>query len=293
MFLLLFVGLCAFGRPPARPLAPSILETEVASHTRRTVLLPGPDGSVGYRIGLLVPRGPTPADGWPVVYLLDGRAALEHLDAPFLAAHTDHVLVTVAHDVEQRFALDERTRDYTPPVVDGPDEDPMGRAGGGASAFFTLLKDQVVPGAEQGVQIDPTRRALWGHSYGGLFVLFAAAREDSPFTRYHSASPSLWWDHGRFLQSLNTRAGRWPHRHLELLVGSAEASPPPGHRTGASARMVAMREALPDDALQRLGETLAQHGVPARVEVLTGLDHGAMFRASLVRALESTAAPED
>ncbi|STS90675.1 IroE protein-like protein [Klebsiella variicola] len=48
----------------------------------------------------------------------------------------------------------------------------------------------MVPQTEAHLKIDPHQRAIWGHSYGGLFVL-DAWRKTSLFHLYYSASPSL------------------------------------------------------------------------------------------------------
>ncbi len=64
-----------------------------------------------------------------------------------------------------------------------------------------MLETRIAVIAEQGLHINPQRRALWGHSYGGLFVL------DSPlssayFQSYYSASPSLGRDNFSLLNRI-------------------------------------------------------------------------------------------
>ena len=76
--------------------------------------------------------------------------------------------------MDSRFATKDRARDYTPPGDRGALEDPRGRPAGGAPAYLRKLGQEILPRAETLAPLDPARRWLWGHSYGGLFVLQAA-----------------------------------------------------------------------------------------------------------------------
>lgn len=88
----------------------------------------------------------------------------------------------------------------------------------------------MVPQTEANLKIDPHQRAIWGHSYGGLFVL-DAWRKASPFGIYYSASPSL----GQALQSplqasQSLDAVRFRGKSLYLLEGDGKArGEPSGH----------------------------------------------------------------
>src|SRR5690606_6559257 len=52
------------------------------------------------------------------------------------------------------------------------------------------------------VPIDESRQTLYGHSYGGLFVLHALRTQPGAFQRYVAASPSLWWNAPFVTQSM-------------------------------------------------------------------------------------------
>ena len=45
--------------------------------------------------------------------------------------------------------------------------------------------------AEDGLRVDPSRRTLWGHSFGGLFTLYALLARPGSFARYAAISPSI------------------------------------------------------------------------------------------------------
>jgi len=172
-----------------------IFQTGAPTHelSQRTVAV-GP----GYRLFLALPRGPAPVQGWPILYMLDGNAVFDFLTAEHLAQAPGLVIVGVGYDTDRQFARELRTQDFTAP--DGPGDglrpDPVhpGRTAGGAAIFHDLLSGPLRAAAEDGLAVDPARRTLWGHSFGGLFALYALLARPGGFARYASISPSIWWD---------------------------------------------------------------------------------------------------
>lgn len=295
------VAICLAGsavaQPSRAPLGPSILETGSAIYETKAITLPGPEGGAAYRIGVLTPRRSAPEAGFPVLYLLDGQAALDLLRDDLLARFPQDqlpVIVTLGYDVDTRIAGDDRTRDYTPPDPDGqPVADPRGRPAGQADRFLSRLSQTILPAAEALVPVDPGRRMLWGHSYGGLFVLYAASRGDAPFSSYVAASPSLWWDDARFLTRLRTQigSGDWPSRPLQVITDggavssrSAAGSPDPSPERSAFQRM---RAALPDHAAADLVALARNMGHPADHVAFPEMSHGQTFAASIKFLLEA------
>lgn len=253
--------------------------------------LPAPGGAGAmYRIGILTPRGQIPGGGFPVVFFLDGQAVLEHLTDDYLRSlESLPAIVTLGYDTDQRFAGNERSRDYTPPAANGGAvEDPRGRPGGGAAAYLAVIRESILPRVQALAPIDMSRSTIWGHSYGGLFSLFAASEVASPFSAHVVASPSLWWDNATYLARVTAQidAGYWPPRPLIIHKGELErerASNP----SGANAqKLVQMRAALPDDALGQLVAQMQAAEVPITYEVFPRLSHGESFSASLRHLLE-------
>lgn len=157
----------------------------------------------GHRLLIAVPKGEAPAAGWPILYMLDGNAAFDFLTPELLDLARDLVLVGIGYDTEHQFARELRTLDFTAPDLtakgadaDGLRPDPVhaGRICGGAGLFLDRLTGPLRAAAEEGLAIDPTRRTLWGHSFGGLFTLYAAITRPDVFARFAPISPSIWWD---------------------------------------------------------------------------------------------------
>lgn len=156
------------------------------------------DTGPGHRLFIASPRQPAPAQGWPVVYLLDGNAAFDFLTQDHLDLAQGLVLVGVGYDTDRQFARERRTLDFTAP--DGPGDgirpDPVhpGRMAGGAAQFLDRLTGPIRQAVEQDLTIDPARRTLWGHSFGGLFALYTLLSNPNCFARFAAISPSIWWD---------------------------------------------------------------------------------------------------
>lgn len=286
--MLVPLGLAA--QPSPEPLGPSILDTDSEVVDVWSFTLPAEEEPAD-RIGVLIPRRGAPEGGFPVLFLLDGQAVMELLSDDFLATLDPArmpVIVTLGYDTRQRFAGDARTRDYTPPDAEGgPVADPRGRPGGGAAAFLERLRAEILPELTSRVAIDMGQSTLWGHSYAGLFVLWAAADPASPFARHVSASPSLWWDHGSFLGQLSAQiaAGGWRPRRLDLHKGELERARASNPDNPNAQKLVKMRAALPEGALEALNAELREAGVPGQLTIFPGLSHGETFRASVLRVV--------
>nr|WP_244563451.1 alpha/beta hydrolase-fold protein [Pantoea rodasii] len=100
------------------------------------------------------------------------------------------MLVVVGYQTALPFDVNARTYDYTPPDAEHGEAGytfSRGRKGGGSTAFRSLLEQRIAPVAEKGLHINRQQRALWGHSYGGLFVLDSYLHS-AFFTRYYATS---------------------------------------------------------------------------------------------------------
>lgn len=149
-----------------------------------------------FRIFRATPKASPPRDGFPVLYLLDGNAVFDDLTVELLARAPDLVIIGIGYDTPRKFAMVERTLDYTPPRTgESPQADPLRpeRRIGGAFEFLPLLIGELRVRAEEGIAVDASRRALGGHSFGGLMTLITLFRQPDAFCAYAPVSPSLWW----------------------------------------------------------------------------------------------------
>lgn len=260
-----------------KPASLRIFDAGVETHelSQRTV-----DCGPGHRIFLAVPRGQAPAGGWPILYLLDGNAAFDFLTPQHLAAAPGLVLAGIGYDTDRQFARERRTLDFTAP--DGPGDgirpDPVhpGRMAGGAAQFLDRLTGPLRQAAEQGLPIDPARRTLWGHSFGGLFTLYALLTRPGSFARFASISPSIWWDEPLIRRIAGTADIPQPQPPLLVALGDREKrsgsdGPPP--------------DAPSPTTMAFLRDLRERPGLAPRIHVLPGLIHIETIAGSLPLAL--------
>ena len=145
-----------------------------------------------------------------VLYMLDGNAVIDELNKDILLSlsqsspqGTAPVLVFIGYQSPYRFDVDARAYDYTPPLLLAKNglknvfqEDGRERLNGGAEHFHTVIEKEIKPWVYQQLGEKPKQEAIWGHSYGGLFVLYNLFEHPEAYQQYFSADPSLWWQDG-------------------------------------------------------------------------------------------------
>ncbi|MFD1745683.1 alpha/beta hydrolase [Rhizobium helianthi] len=172
-----------------------IFKVDVATHRLDDRVVTLANGRK-FRIFRAIPKKAAPATGYPTLTLLDGNAVFDDLTAELLALVPDLVVIGLGYDTPRKFAMVERTLDYTPPKQgNGPHVDPARpeRKIGGGFEFLTMLTGDLRSAAEGDLKVDPSRRVLGGHSFGGLMTLIALFRQPRAFSAYAPVSPSIWW----------------------------------------------------------------------------------------------------
>ncbi|ARU88595.1 alpha/beta hydrolase [Pseudomonas sp. M30-35] len=249
------------------------------------------DNQRHYRVYLAIPKQPAPASGYPVLYMLDGNAALTTLkDQWFSALPETPLLVMIGYAGERVINAPARTLDYTPAPQAGQPFVTPGRMAGGASAFMQLIEGQIKPVVEAKYPLDKQRRSLWGHSFGGLFVLNTLFTQPQSFNRYIAASPSLWWQSGLILE-IEKQLPADAQGQLLIVHGELEGQAQKG-REVPKERAAAMR-AVGADALPEMVKRLAGFpGLQLEYQKLPGLGHGPMLPASIPWALKVATEPQ-
>jgi predicted alpha/beta superfamily hydrolase len=166
--------------------------------------------NLAYRIMITEPKEAPPAQGYPVIYALDGDAVFNTLaEAARLQTRKPHgydpvVVVGIGYPSREPFDMTRRCYDLTMPAEEeNLPVRPDGRAWpehGGADAFLDFIETILKPEIQQRYPIDPHRQTLFGHSLGGLFVLHALFSRPQTFNSYVAGSPSIWWNHHAVLR---------------------------------------------------------------------------------------------
>jgi predicted alpha/beta superfamily hydrolase len=85
-------------------------------------------------------------------------------------------------------------RSYPPFIEGGPEVKT-----GGADKLLHFIEADLLPEIARRASVDAGRRALFGHSFGGLFTLFALFERPHLFRNWIAASPSISWEDSQFL----------------------------------------------------------------------------------------------
>jgi len=201
--------------------------------TRQTHRLPSEIVGDDYEIFVRLPPDydPTRVDAYSLVFQLDASLPLlDEFDVTSGFASEYEAEGEIAPTIVVGVGYPDppgphggRLRDYSPPERNGA---ALEGATGGADLFYAFLREELTPWVEQtypGIA-GPQRRALFGHSLGGLFVMYALALHDpiAPWVGgFTAASPALFYDSGSIYTFF---AERRVERDVRLLmtVGTLE-----------------------------------------------------------------------
>lgn len=178
-------------------------------------------------IYLSLPEGRAPAQGWPLIVVLDGdnlfatvaETVRRLANRPGKTFVGPAVVIGVGGAAGDAHEPGSRYRDFTfgPPSEPLPGPAQSENAFGGGPALMALLREQVAPLAREAVAVDAARRLLIGHSLGGRFVLEARQTEPALFSHWAAICPSLWWD-----ETLVPQPGGPP---VFIAIGEREETP--------------------------------------------------------------------
>ncbi|MFV5640846.1 alpha/beta hydrolase [Acinetobacter oleivorans] len=163
-----------------------------------------------YLIQIYKPPVAPPQHGYPVLYILDGNATFpsaaniaQSIGAGSAKLGLDPLMiVAVGYPQQKTFDVQKRAYDYTPKP--SAEFQAQGKYKyGGADKFINFLNDELKPEITKQFPVNSQQQSLYGHSFGGLLVLYHFFQKPDAFQRYFAASPSLWFDQGMLFQKLN------------------------------------------------------------------------------------------
>ncbi|BCS30218.1 alpha/beta hydrolase [Aspergillus puulaauensis] len=209
------------------------------------------------------------------------------------------IVVAIGYPLTDSLFSPRRSTDLTPPcdnytAPEGPDGKPKIEGHGGADKFLTFITEAVQPFIRTVFpNISFRKTALFGHSYGGLFVLHCLFTRPSSFDLYLAASPSIWWNDCFILSELARFCDGVPLEHppvLRLSFGSREQLPvrEPGESLEKfERREVAARRRGMEDNCSELYDRLSKAGLLRGLELKEYLDedHGSVIAPALNGAI--------
>lgn len=275
----------AIAKPNMQPLKENIADTGSAYYQFKIQEFKSQDQMRTYNVWLGIPKKMKQNISSPAIFMLDGNAVMARLNESVLQEMSEGdapVLVAIGYKTNLPFQTNARSLDYTPADATGkPAVDPRNpeRMSGGSDEFRQVVMQKISPWVESQVKLDAHKKALWGHSYGGLFVLDMLLN-DGGFSHYFAASPSLAWADQRMLNKiLNAKIKSPDNKKLLVMEGDvtfkkdAQQSPNIDHATIENNR--------------RIVSYLHHQGVNAKFMIYPDLSHGEVFAAALNEVLRN------
>jgi hypothetical protein len=237
------------------------------------------DGRV-YRLLIGLPAEPPPPAGFPLLVLVDGNAlfATAMSSARLQAGRSEvtgvgpAIVLGIGYPSDRPFDVERRQRDLLP-VADGADR------------FLDVIAGDILPALSEIAPYDPRRRALIGHSYGGLFALHALFTRPGLFASHVASSPSIWWNDRAILatEAAFRTNGACDAGRLLIAVGEDEqggtaGTPPSRAERLSKARMV-------DNAVEMASRLRASGRIVCENVVFPGENHVSVIPAMLSRAV--------
>lgn len=262
-------------------------------------------GGEPWRIFLHVPASPAPKTGWPVLYMTDGNAVIGTAVDAVRAQAGYHlgtnvgegIIVAIGYPVAGAYDPLRRSWDLGPPpgntyppFFDGAPEVRTG----GAGEFLAFIEDELKPWVASRTRIDASRQSLYGHSFGGLFALYALFKRPFAFQTWIAASPAIYWEDraiDRFLEAFEAAVPDGLAANILLSAGEYETEKLAPFQVGAEdeAKRLQQKKATRTDEFARtMAERLgALAGVRASFELHAGENHMSVLPVTVNRAVQA------
>lgn len=245
------------------------------------------DAKRNYRIQLAIPKVEAPGHGFPAIFMLDGNAAMASLtevNIQKLNSIQPTALVAIGYDVETRNDPVARAFDYTPPVhINGkliPAPAVLGKTGGGAQLFLDLLQTEIIPAVNKKISINSDKTTFWGHSYGGLFVLYTLINSPDMFKHHVAADPSVWWHNGAIEYDWdNANKKAFVGKKISILTGTKPRDRLTPYELEAKNKNFEFKD--PSIILHKIIADLANNQAKLSYITYPNNGHGDMIKASL------------
>ncbi len=211
------------------------------------------------------------------------------------------VVVGIGYPTDRPHDPIRRSYDYTPTVPPGSlgvrSDGSAWPQTGGAEEFLNFIDTDVKSEIARTLPVDPARQTLFGHSFGGLFALFALFSGAGTFSTYIAASPSIWFGDRAILPMERDFAERLRNtpRDLHLMIGVGSLEQDVIQSTSAPERAAWIAQnRMVDNAAEMAARLrdLEPHGLTVAYREIAGENHVSVIPALLSPALRFALAPK-
>jgi iroE protein len=223
-------------------------------------MLESADGET-YKIFQAVPKN---RNVYPkAIFMLDANAqfsVLLNLFKNFTSNDNVPLIIGVGYDTPLAYDTVRRTKDLTP-LAQGDEYE----QGGNADKFYKFIKERLMPFVDKEYDIKNSEKIFYGHSFGGLFLVYSLLQNGGIFDEFFIASPSLWWGDSKILKDALDGDGKLKLKlkasFIRLSVGELEK------RAGKTDKENILKAA-------DLAEILKKSGVKYEFKIYEGQGHG-------------------
>jgi predicted alpha/beta superfamily hydrolase len=161
---------------------------------------------------------PGSADKYEVIYLTDGEWVVDLF--PFIykfAQDENYVPPAIIVAIPNRYInkANQRDRDFLPVHVPEP------AISGGADNFLSFIKNELIPYIDNKYPTNRTN-SIYGHSYGGLFVMYALLNEPQLFESYYATDAPFRWNDDYLIKMANQKLENFPSDKVLWIAGIEE-----------------------------------------------------------------------
>lgn len=187
--------------------------------------------SQDYQVFINFPGSYGQGNRFPALYVMDGNGAFPLVRGIYGELKNENkipetLIVGVGYPTtDAKLIGGLRARDLTPfpdasaTIYQYPPQDyPYGTGGG--SQFLRFIREELKPAIDARYTTFPDQATLLGHSFGGLFTLYALFQQPSIFNRFIAGSPSIWWASGAILRTEKDYAAAHTDLAARLFMGS-------------------------------------------------------------------------
>jgi iroE protein len=218
-------------------------------------------GGETYKIFQAVPKN---RNVYPkAIFMLDANAqfsVLLNLFKNFTSNDNVPLIIGVGYDTPLAYDTVRRTKDLTP-LAQGDEYE----QGGNADKFYKFIKERLMPFVDKEYDIKNSEKIFYGHSFGGLFLVYSLLQNGGIFDEFFIASPSLWWGDSKILKDALDGDGKLKLKlkasFIRLSVGELEK------RAGKTDKENILKAA-------DLAEILKKSGVKYEFKIYEGQGHG-------------------
>jgi predicted alpha/beta superfamily hydrolase len=171
-------------------------------------------------IKVLLPESHKPGstDRYEVIYVTDGEWAMDPFSFDYKWAQGEgFVPPAIIVAIPNRYVdgVNQRDRDFLPVHVSDP------AISGGAANFLAFIMNELTPYIDKKYPANGTN-SIYGHSYGGVFVLYALLSEPQLFQSYYATDPPFGWNNDYLLKMAAEKLRSLPPNKVFWIAGRSQ-----------------------------------------------------------------------